>query len=407
MRRISGYRYKWLAFGLASLGVALLVLVAAFLAFPAKSAAPVLSTKKPTPKPVAVDTTIHLVATGDWIAHDSINAAAAKGDTYDYSPLITAAKPEFSKADIRFCNDPILNGGKALGIKGYPKFNSPTEFVTDMGAFGCNLVNLASNHSFDYTQANISASVDAWAAIPKTLAVAGENRNQAEHDAVHYFTVKGVQFAFLAYTTYVNNDAPIQNDYGVNLFSKDVATAQIAQAKQHGAKVIIVSMRWGTEFTTTRNAEELTDAQFLADQGVNLVFGHGSHELQPAQELTGSSGNRTLVWYSLGNFINTQIPAETLFNGLAYMDINPKTFAISNLQFLPIYVHYSWTAAQAAAQDTNARTNVQLYLLKDVSQSMIDDQQLKTTVAEQKQRMSNTLNAYGLNIPLVDSAHSL
>jgi poly-gamma-glutamate synthesis protein (capsule biosynthesis protein) len=401
MHRILRYRHKWLVMTL----VVLAILVAVFLLLPAKSAAPSLKQESTAKKPTPADNTIHLVATGDWIAHDSVNTAAAKGDTYDYSPLIASAKSQFNKADIRFCNDPILNGGKALGIAGYPKFNSPTEFVTAMGDFGCNLVNLASNHSFDFSQANISASVDAWAAVPKTLAVAGENRSQAEHDTVHYFSVKGVKFAFLAYTTYINNDAPVQNDYGVNVFSKDVAAAQIAEARKQGAQVIIASMRWGTEFTTTRNSEQLADAQFLADQGINLVLGHGSHELQPVQELTGSGGNKTLVWYSLGNFLNTQLPPETLFNGIAYMDINPKTFAITNLRFLPINVHYSWTAAQAAAQDTNARTDVKLYLLKDVTQAMIDSQQLKTTVAEQKQRLTTTLNTYGLTIPLVDSAN--
>ena len=364
----------------------------------------VTRTTLPTPKVKAKDDAITLVATGDWIAHDTINAQAKQNDgSYDYAPMTADLKPYFQRSDIRFCNDPILNGGAVSAVTGYPKFNSPADFVTSMGAFGCNLVNTASNHSFDYTQANITASVDAWKRVPNTLAVAGENSSTAEHDAVHYFTLKGVKFAFLAYTTYINNDAPVQNDYGVNVFSTGFAAAQISEAKQHGAQVIIASMRWGTEFSTNVNAEQQRDAQWLADQGVQLVLGHGSHELQPVQQLTRAGGGRTLVWYSLGNFLNTQIPVETLFNGLAYMRIDPKTYEVTPVGYLPVYVHYTWTAAQAAAQDTNARRDVHMYTLDTTSQSQIVSQQLKTTTAEQTQRIQSTLARAGASIELLTS----
>ncbi len=347
---------------------------------------------------------IRLIATGDWIAHDSVNAAAKQTDgTYNYMPMINDFLPIFQDADIKFCNDPILNGGESLGIYGYPKFNSPTEFVTDMGKLGCNLVNTASNHSFDYTQQNITNSVAAWQAVPNMLAVAGENQNQQQHDTVHYFTVKGVKFAFLAYTTYINTDAPAQNDYGVNVFSQQFASQQIQEAKQNGAKIIIASMRWGTEYSNVMNPAQQQDAQWLADQGVNLILGHGTHELQPVQELTGSGGNKTIVWYGLGNFLNTQEPPETLFNGLAVMDFDVKTDQITDMSYLPIYMHYEWTPAQAAADDTNSRNNLHLYLFEDATQQMIDSQHLKTTLAAQRQRFTSTLGTYGLHIPIITS----
>ncbi|HSW66340.1 MAG TPA: CapA family protein [Bacillota bacterium] len=353
-------------------------------------------------------TSIKFIATGDFIAHDSVNAAAKQGDgSYSYLPMMQDFTPLFKDADIKFCNDPILNGGTQFGIAGYPKFNSPTDFVTDMGRLGCNLVNTASNHSFDKNQDAISASVTAWDKVPHMLAVAGQNRSKSEHDAVHVFTVKGVKFAFLAYTAYINNDAPVQNDYGVNVFTKDFAGTQIASAKQQGAQVIIASMRWGTEYSTSVDAEQKADAQWLADQGVSLILGHGSHELQPVQALTGSGGNKTLVWYSLGNFINTQLPPETLFNGIAVMNIDVKTKQVSIAGYLPIYMHYEWTAAQAAAENTNARNNLHLYLLEDATQAMVDKQQLKTTIDAQKTRITNTLIANGLTIPLLTSKQYL
>ncbi|HEV2402716.1 MAG TPA: CapA family protein [Candidatus Saccharimonadales bacterium] len=357
-----------------------------------------------TQQKVASATNIRLIATGDWIAHDAVNAAAKQPDgTYNYLPLVSDFIPVFKQADIRFCNDPILNGGESLGISGYPKFNSPTEFVKDMGKLGCNLANTASNHSFDYTQANINNSVAAWQQVPNMLAVAGENQNQQQHDAIHIFTVKGVEIAFLAYTTYSNTDAPPLNNYGVNIFSQSFASSQIQQAKQQGAQFIIVSMRWGTEYSTRVDPDQHQDAQWLADQGVNLILGHGSHELQSVQQLKGADGQSTTVWYSLGNFLNTQELPETLFNGLAVIDINTQSKQITAMHYLPIYMHYEWTAAQQAADDINARGHLHLYLLEDATQSMIDAQQLHTSIVAQRHRMTSTLSANGLDIPLINS----
>lgn len=364
------------------------------------------TTKVVTVKPTTSNPSqITMIMTGDWIAHDSVNAAALQSNgSYNYLPLVSDFIPIFKEADIRFCNDPILNGGESLGITGYPKFNSPTEFVTDMGELGCNLANTASNHSFDFTQANINNSVTAWQNVPNMLAMAGENQNQQQHDAIHLFTVKGVKFAFLAYTTYSNTDAPPLNNYGVNVYSPQFASSQIAEAKQAGAQFIIVSMRWGVEYSTAVDAEQQQDAQYLADQGVNLIIGHGSHELEPVTQLTGSGGNKTIVWYSIGNFLNTQEPPETLFNGIPVLNISTTTHQITDMRFLPTYMHYEWTAAQQAADDTNARKNLHMYLLEDATQSMINSQQLNTTIAAQKQRMQTTLNSLGLNIPLITSS---
>ena len=347
---------------------------------------------------------IRVLAAGDFIAHDAINQQAKQADgNYNYLPMMNDFTSIFQAADIRFCNDANLTAGAAYGISGYPKFNAPTEFARDMGKVGCNMVNVGTNHSFDRTQDAINASIDAWAAVPNTLAVVGHNKTMAEHDAVHYFTIKGVKFAFLAYTTYLNTDAPAQNDYGVNVYSDAYAAQQVAAAKAAGAEVIIASVRWGTEYSTTVDANQRRVAQYLADQGVSLILGHGSHELEPVEHLTGSGGGKTTVWYSLGNFLNTQLLPERLFNGVAVIDYSVKSHEITGMSFLPLYVHYEWTAAEAARQndaDLLARHSIRMYPLDEVTQAMVDGQQLKTTVAAQRERMTNTLNTY-LNIPLI------
>ncbi len=356
----------------------------------------------PPPKPNDLHPNrIRLIAAGDFLPHDAVNGAARKPDgSYDYLPLMETFVPIFGAADVRFCNLSAVTGGARFGISGYPKFNGPTEFSRDMGRLGCNLVNTGTNHSFDRNQDAINVTLDTWAKVPNTLAVAGQNRSPEEQHQVHYFSVKGVKFAFIAYTTYINTDAPVQDSYGVNVYSRKFATEQIAAAKANGAQVIIASMRWGTEYSPTVTAYQTSEAKFLADQGVNLIIGHGTHVLQPVTKVTGASGSETLVWYGIGNFLTSQDAQEPMFNGLPILDFDKTTLKITNITFLPIYMHYEWTPAQRAASDYLARHNLRMYLLDDATQAMIDAQQLKTTVAEQRQRLQNALDT-NFHVPMI------
>ncbi len=344
---------------------------------------------------------IRLIATGDFVFHDALNLNAKTSDgSYDYLQFMSDFKPVFEKADIRFCNQVTLIGGAKYGISGYPKFNAPLEAVSDMSSLGCNLINMASNHSFNKNQDVIDSNVDAWEGQQNILAAAGQNRSLAERNKVHYFTVDGVKFAFLAYTTYINTDSPAQNNYGVTVYSRALANKQISEAKTNGAQVIIASMRWGTEYTATPNAAQKTEAQYLADQGVELILGHGTHILQPVDTLTGKSGNKTVVWYGLGNFLNMQVEPEGLFNGIAVIDFDPATHQITNQGFLPFFMSYTWTAAQKKADDTNSRKNPRMYTFDKVTQEMIDAEQQDTTLDTQTQRLKNTLNKH-VEVPLL------
>ena len=88
---------------------------------------------------------------------------------------------------------------------------------------------------------------------PNMLAAVGLNKNKQDQQKCMSLWLKIPRSHFWPTTTYLNQDAPAQNDYGVNVFSEDFAKSQIAEAKKQGAQIIIVSMRWGTEFSSQVN----------------------------------------------------------------------------------------------------------------------------------------------------------
>lgn len=332
---------------------------------------------------------VRLIATGDMIPHDAINQEAKQDDdTYEYSPMYGDMKKLFDESDVRFCNQAVLGGGTEFGITGYPKFNSPTEFTRDMAELGCNVINTGSNHVNDFSQEVITASVEAWDGLPGVEAVSGANASAADKQKVRYFEIKGVKFAFVSYTTYSNEPSP--NGYSVTMYSDDLAKQQLAEARSK-ADVVIASLRWGTEYSDSVNAQQKALAPKLANYGADVILGHGPHVLQPTEKIMLDDGRQAIVWYSLGNFLNAQLDPPSLFNGIAVMDINPDTKKIESSDYLPVYMHYEWTAQEKAAGSLLARNNFNMYTFED-GQAALEKSQNDTTFEEQKARIQETLN---------------
>lgn len=293
-----------------------------------------------------------LVATGDFIAHDTINARA-KDAGLDYSTMLQDMMPYFAKAQAKYCIQATQAGGEAFGISGHPVYNAPVQLVEGMNKLGCNLINMASDHSNDKGQAAIDVNVAAWKT--KEVIAVGQYSNQEDRDAISFGTINGLKIAFLAYT--MNSAKPPTNSFGVGMYSQDYAKQQMAAAKQGGAQLIIVGMRWGTEYAFDQNATQTAEAQFLADQGADIILGAGPHVAQPVQRLTKAGGGETVVWYSLGNFLHAQLEPETGVNCLATMDIDAASKKVTTVGCLPVYTHYEWPAADEARVNLLGRTN--------------------------------------------------
>lgn len=339
--------------------------------------------------PQQTNSTIRLLATGDMIAHDSINANAKKADgSYDYGALMADMKPFFAKGDVNFCNQATPAGGESFGITGYPSFNAPVAFPRGIEDVGCNLINLGTNHTNDKGQALVDATVAAW--DDRDAIVAGANRSQEEQDKPRIVQVKGMKIAFVAYTDYTNS--PLPNNYGVNRYSDAFAEQQI-KAVLNESDFVIVSMRWGTEYSPNINPRQEEVAQKLANYGADVIFGHGPHAMQPVKLLKGSNDRDVYVWYSLGNFLNSQLDAETLIGGFASMDIDLASKKVTKAGFMPVYQHYEWTAAEKSAGNLLARKNFKMSPL-DKSAELMAKSQLGTTVDVQMDRVTKLLNQF-------------
>ena len=71
--------------------------------------------------------------------------------------------------------------------------------------------------------------------------------------------------------------------------------------------VVIVSLHWGVEYAGEPTPLQREQAKQLANAGVDVLWGHHPHVLQPAEWIDSEDGShRMLALYSLGNLLTDQ-----------------------------------------------------------------------------------------------------
>src|SRR3989338_1283021 len=77
---------------------------------------------------------VRLMAVGDNIPHETIDAQAKNAGGYNFTQFFSLVEPLLAQSDVRFCNKEAPSAGEEFGISGYPTFNAPTQFATDLNA---------------------------------------------------------------------------------------------------------------------------------------------------------------------------------------------------------------------------------------------------------------------------------
>lgn len=344
------------------------------------------------PKNLEPSGVVRFAAMGDMLAHDSVVAQAKTAAGYDFRPYFNNIRPLYKDADAVFCNAEGLTTGAQFGISGYPAFNGPTEFARDLveGA-GCNVIGLANNHINDKGQAAIDANLAVWEGL-KPLAISGANRTPEEQQTVRYFTKNGVRVAFLAFADYSNNKN--LSPYGVNIYhNPELVKKLITEARSH-ADAVMVSAHWGTEDSNTVNSDQTATAQLFADSGADVVVGTGPHVLQPLQYVTAADGRKTLVWYSIGNMLSSQLKVDELTGVIAGFTVTKQPnggVRISEPMAQITFMSYEWSTADKAAQRLSARSNLQLRTLRGSGTAAVDMFGAQYTQAERESYVRSTL----------------
>ena len=322
-------------------------------------------TTEPTPSPsptIRPADTVSFVTAGDNLIHGAIFLEAARHSTdggYNFDYAYSNTEDYFKGFDVRFINQETLVND-AFAPSHYPQFSTPIEMGEKVLEMGFDVVGTSNNHSYDKGVKGIKSSLDYWNS--KDVINVGFYTGDDNVD-IKYLTVNNVKMAFLAYT-YGTNGISIYDEtspYIINCDDFDTIDRQVAIAKEN-ADVVIVSCHWGWEDTNNTNSYQEVVADHLNKIGVDVIIGTHPHVIQTVEWRTNEENdNKTLICYSLGNFISTQSRANNMIGGLFQFEI-VKTYDenenyvidIVNPYFVPTITHYDYGAV-----------NIRNYILTD------------------------------------------
>lgn len=249
---------------------------------------------------------ITLIMVGDVLMHMRVTNSGKQADgTYNYDHLFAPTKELVEAADLALVNQEVILGGPELGYSGYPRFNAPYEVADALAAAGFDVVLHATNHTLDKGKQGVLNSLKYWRENYPEIAVIGMQDSQEAQDEIYVYEKDGIRIAILNYT-YGTNGLPIPKDmpYIVNLLNEERIASDVARAKEV-ADFVMVCPHWGTEYILKASKAQKQWTQFFLKCGVDLCIGTHPHVIEPVEWVEDEAGHRMLVYYSLGNYVNS------------------------------------------------------------------------------------------------------
>ncbi len=165
------------------------------------------------------------------------------------------------------------------------QFASTTPML--LKSIGITMVNIANNHSYDcYMKGFISTK--------KYLTNAGIDY-VGDGELEKSFVVKIIADKKVAFVGMDETVSPLYVSHFYPL---------IKRLKTEN-DYVIVNIHWGTEYSLLETKAQENIAHALIDNGVDVIFGHHPHVIEPVKIYKGK-----VIFYSLGNFVFDQVGVE-------------------------------------------------------------------------------------------------
>lgn len=314
---------------------------------------------------------VSFVAVGDNLIHDTIyeQAAARSSGGYDFSYAYENVAPLIKAPDVAILNQETIISTDH-NVSSYPMFNSPVEVGEEMLKIGFDVFNIATNHSLDCGEKGLISAINYWKS--KNVITTGAYLNSEEQQKVAVGEVNGVKIAYLGFTESTNGlSLPKDSEVVLVRASDETLLQQKIMKAREVADFVIVNAHWGNEYTHEPTTEQRELAKKLASWGADVIIGTHPHVIQPVEYIENSDGRRTLVAYSLGNFISAQNRGPRMLGGMINFDIvknnNTGKVAIENVVFSGVVTHYGYNAS-----------NVRIYPLADYTEELASKHGVKS-----------------------------
>lgn len=247
-------------------------------------------------------------------------------------------------------------------ISGYRLYNSPKELGNALQTAGVDVLSTAHNHSLDYGLEGIQATKEYFDSLQ--IDTVGTKLNP-EEDSIVIKEVNEIKIAILSYTYGINEQGTKTEEElsHVNLIDKEKIKQDIEKAKEQGAEYICTMLHWGDLTSSKVNQEQQELADFLVENGVDLILGSHPAVIQPLEIRQNAEGENVFISYSVGNYIsaseyeNSNI--EMILEVKIKKDAETGKVSLNKVTYTPVYL---------LDNGKNAENRYELYDIKDVIQ---------------------------------------
>lgn len=258
--------------------------------------------------------TATLIFFGDAMQHgaqfERAKSLGTAENPYNFDACFELVTPALKDADYSIVNLELPLGG-GPNYSGYPMFSAPDSYAIALKNAGFDMLLTANNHCLDRKDKGLRRTLD----VLDSLKVdhIGTYRNAAEREKLVPFIkeINGMKVGFLNYT-YGTNGINAIDGAEVSYIDREKIKKEIAATRKAGAEIIVAMPHWGVEYVLNENEPQRSLADFLIQEGVEIVIGGHPHVVQPMKVITDEkTGKRSLVVYSLGNFISNMTTKNT------------------------------------------------------------------------------------------------
>lgn len=303
---------------------------------PPAAAQPVAAAATPTPVPPPPKRSFSLCASGSVIWNTSVRKTLTFDDASRFDILTDQIEGALA-ADLSYAAlDHTLTSAKLSDV------NMPPEMLLPLREAGINTIAIGHRHI-------LNNGLDGMAETSQTVKNAG--LLPIGSSGVILQDYNGVQVALLHYLEEISSTGRKQvgeaeRKEALAFIEESRILSDIASAKEAGADVVVVSLRWGKNGASSPTNEQISLAQKIADAGGDIILGTGSGVLQPVKVLSANRGDQryhpVLCAYSLGNLFthdreNRSTLCSILLNAKVIYDPVNQTVAFENLSYTPTY----------------------------------------------------------------------
>lgn len=361
-------------------------------------------------------TTATVLAVGDNLVQPSLLASGqSETGAWNYDSVYANLKSDIQAADIAMVNQETPFTTDHSAVSGTAPYATPTEVGDALVNAGFNVVTSATALIDDNGSSMINETLNYWETSHPDVTLVGIHKSQTSTNTAKIVEINGIKIAFLDYTfpAYGSQSGISDNSADttgssassgstatsssskgsmIDTFNTADVAAAIKQAKS-SADCVIFSANWGKTEEPMPTEYEKEWANFLMEQGVDVVIGTNPNVLQPYGYLTDDSGHNMLIYYSLGNFVTGQETLKQLLGGMAAFTIqktvegDQTSIQIQDATLTPLVMHYSYDTLEYAPYKLDDYTDA-LASAHSVRQSIGDEFSLENLQTKYDEIMS-------------------